>query len=98
MTATAIPLLPSRWADRNELVELAGVVKDHPGTGLEFLPEVGQGNGIPDLMADLSIAANRPLNWNVLVVTARPNRDQMVDEALRNSDHARARSGRSHPH
>ena len=42
-------------------------VRDHAGTTLEFIPAMGE---IPDerieLMADMSLAANRPLNWNLL--------------------------------
>jgi N-acyl-D-aspartate/D-glutamate deacylase len=61
--------VPSRFATREELVALARVLRDHAGTTLEFIPAVG---GFSDehveLMADMSLAANRPLNWNVLVV------------------------------
>lgn len=60
--------VPSRHASREELIALARVCRDHEGTALEFLP------GVPpfsdeqkQLMADLSLAANRPLNWNALV-------------------------------
>ena len=60
--------VPSRSATRDELVALCGVVRDYPGTTLEFIPSVG---GFSDhdlaLMTDMSLAANRPLNWNVLV-------------------------------
>jgi N-acyl-D-aspartate/D-glutamate deacylase len=59
--------VPSRAAGPGELVALARVVRDHPGTTLEFIPTVGP---IPEermeLMADLSLAADRPLNWNLL--------------------------------
>ncbi len=60
--------VPSRSATSDELVALCRVVRDHPGTTLEFIPSVG---GFSDhdlaLMTDMSLAANRPLNWNVLV-------------------------------
>jgi N-acyl-D-aspartate/D-glutamate deacylase len=59
--------VPSRVASVEELVALAGAVRDHPGTTLEFIPTVGP---IPpermELMADMSLAADRPLNWNLL--------------------------------
>ena len=34
--------VPSRHATRDELVSLAGVLRDHPGTTLEFIPTVGR--------------------------------------------------------
>jgi N-acyl-D-aspartate/D-glutamate deacylase len=59
--------VPSRYADRDEFLALAGAVGEHAGTTLEFIPGLGE---IPDdradLMADMSIAAGRPLNWNLL--------------------------------
>jgi N-acyl-D-aspartate/D-glutamate deacylase len=59
--------VPSRAADFDEFVALAGALRDHPGTTLEFIPTVGP---IPEdrmeLMADMSLAADRPLNWNLL--------------------------------
>jgi N-acyl-D-aspartate/D-glutamate deacylase len=60
-------LVPSRAASFAEYIALASALRDHPGTTLEFIPAVGE---IPaermDLMADMSLGANRPLNWNLL--------------------------------
>lgn len=59
--------VPSRHASREELIELAAVCRDYEGTSLEFLPAVGRfSDEIIDLMTDLSVAAERPLNWNAL--------------------------------
>ena len=71
-TATAIP---SRRAGptTSEIVELAGVVRDHEGTGLELLPDIDFGPGVPELITELSIAGNRPVNWNALAIIGRPN-------------------------
>jgi N-acyl-D-aspartate/D-glutamate deacylase len=59
--------VPSRAASHDELVALARAVRDHDGTTLEFIPAVGE--IAPDrieLMTEMSLAANRPLNWNLL--------------------------------
>jgi N-acyl-D-aspartate/D-glutamate deacylase len=65
--------VPSRAATREELVTLAGAARDHPGTTLEVIL-AGCLNGFTDdevdLMTTMSLAANRPVNWNVLGVNA----------------------------
>lgn len=82
--------VPSRHASREELVALAGAIRDFPGTSLEFLPGVGMfTDDQKQLMTDLSLAANRPLNWNVLAVMAA-NKDY-VDAQLSATDYARER-------
>jgi len=84
--------VPSRFASRRELLALAAAVRDHAGTTLEFLPTVGPfADEHKDLMAAMSLAANRPLNWNVLGVSAR-NTD-MTEGQLAASDYARERGG-----
>ena len=68
---TGVPV-PSRHASREELVALCEVVAHHPGTTLEFIPAVGEfSREVFELMGDMSAAANRPLNWNLLQVYAQ---------------------------
>ncbi|HUD17056.1 MAG TPA: amidohydrolase family protein [Acidimicrobiales bacterium] len=65
--------VPSRAADRAELEALSAALAEHPGTTLELIVP-GCLNGFSeeevDLMATLSLLANRPANWNVLGVSA----------------------------
>src|SRR5580658_10326373 len=65
--------VPSRSATRGELEALCSAVADHDGTTLEIIVP-GCLNGFSDdevdLMATLSLLANRPVNWNVLGVSA----------------------------
>jgi N-acyl-D-aspartate/D-glutamate deacylase len=85
--------VPSRHASREEIIALARVVRDYPGTTLECIPAVG---GFKEehlaLMTDMSRAANRPLNWNLIAPTA--NRADDVWTALGAGDYAAARGGK----
>ena len=82
--------VPSRHASREEMLALAGAVRDFPGTTVEFLPGVGVFDDEKKaLMADLSLAANRPLNWNVLAPAAA--NQEMVEAQLSATDYARER-------
>ncbi len=85
--------VPSRWADYSEIVALAGVCRDHEGTGLELLPDVDFGPGVPELMADVSVAAQRPVNWNVMAVTGAADTEQRCARQMAVSDFARERGG-----
>ena len=80
--------VPSRAATDGELVALAGAVRGHAGTTLEFIPTVGP---IPrermTLMADMSLAADRPLNWNLLGSLAS---EEIWEQQLEASDVASA--------
>ena len=62
-------MVPSRYASEEEILALCDVVKSHPGTTVEFIPCVGLFEDFASgLMTKMSLAANRPVNWNVLFV------------------------------
>ena len=87
-------MVPSRYASREELLALAQATGEHEGTSLEIIPMVGPAfePWAVELMADLSATARRPLNWNILAVTAAT-----LDQAhakLQAGDVARARGGK----
>jgi N-acyl-D-aspartate/D-glutamate deacylase len=78
--------VPSRAATRAELLRLATVVSHHAGTQLELIIP-GCLNGFTDdevdLMAGMSIAADRPLNWNVLGVAPGGIHERQLDAGSR---------------
>ncbi len=85
--------VPSRWADRDELIALCRVVGRHPGTTLEFIPGVGVfDESERSLMTEMSLAAGRPLNWNVLVVQSFTEENWRAQLAA--SDYAAERGAR----
>jgi N-acyl-D-aspartate/D-glutamate deacylase len=85
--------VPSRWAEYGEIVELARVVSRHEGTGLEILPEASFAAEVKDLLADVSLAGQRPVNWNALLLTDLPGSGDQVARQLAASDYARERGG-----
>jgi N-acyl-D-aspartate/D-glutamate deacylase len=84
--------VPSRAASRDELIALCSVVREFPGTTLEFIPAVGEfSDDTFRLMGQMSAAADRPLNWNLLQVYAQ-NWD-LVQHQLAGFDIAAAEGG-----
>ena len=81
--------VPSSCASFPEFVALAAALRAHEGTTIEFIPTIGP---IPEdrmeLMADMSLAADRPLNWNLLGSLAS---EDIWEQQLRASDVAAAR-------
>ena len=82
--------ISSRSADRREMLAFCEVLRDHPGTTLEYIT-----NGCLDtfsdeeidLMVAMSTTARRPLNWNVLGVSA--DDPTKIEHQLRPSVRAR---------
>jgi N-acyl-D-aspartate/D-glutamate deacylase len=85
---------PPNSASREELVALSAVCGHHPGTSIEFIPDSflrGFSDDDVALMADMSAAADRPLNWNTpLVNRLAPDLHRRQLEA---TDVARRRGG-----
>jgi hypothetical protein len=85
---------PPNLADPGEFIALAAECGLHPGTSIEFIPGSflsGFSDDDVELMADMSAAANRHLNWNTpLINRAVPD---LYQRQLGASDVARARGG-----
>ncbi|MEY2417852.1 MAG: hypothetical protein QOG90_532 [Actinomycetota bacterium] len=84
----------SRWATPEELLRLCAVVGEHEGTTLEGIV---QGcldkfsDDEIDLLAGMSVAARRPINWNVLTVD--PRSPEKIERQLEATSIARQRGG-----
>jgi N-acyl-D-aspartate/D-glutamate deacylase len=87
--------VPSRAASEAELLELCRVVGEKDGTSLEFITDgclLGFKDDEIDLMARMSLEANRPLNWNVFTIdSTEPER---FENQLRASEAAAERGAR----
>jgi N-acyl-D-aspartate/D-glutamate deacylase len=86
-------MVPSRHATEEELVALATVAGRHDGTSLEMNPQSGaiEPWTFP-LLTSLSVAAGRPINWNLLVVNE--SNGEQVEQQLAAGDYAEERGAR----
>ena len=84
--------VPSRVAEADEFLALARVVGAHDGTTIGMFPWMGE---LPrdrmELMADMSVAADRPVNWNLL---GSMSPVEIYEQQLAACDLARERGGR----
>jgi N-acyl-D-aspartate/D-glutamate deacylase len=89
--------VPSRVAEADELIALAAVCGQFPGTSLEYIPDALPvlADADVDLMARMSATARRPLNWNLLLAHAG-NREEVAGK-LATADYAAARGGKVVP-
>lgn len=87
--------VPSFHARDDELFALCRTVRDHAGTTLEFAPSLAEFEATGDLMIAMSLEADRPINWNVLIVNAE--RPEEYQRQLALSDRAAARGARVVP-
>ncbi len=87
--------VPSRGAHPDEMIALAAAVRDAPGTTLECIL-AGSLNGFTDqerdLLTRMSLAGNRPVNWNVLGVSSLDPDGHL--RQLATSDYAAERGAR----
>lgn len=85
--------VPSRHASQTELIELCSVLRDSDAVALEFIPTIERfDNEVYQLLTDMSVAADKPLNWNVIFVNAR--QADLIEEKLQASDYAARQGGR----
>jgi N-acyl-D-aspartate/D-glutamate deacylase len=86
----------SRWANRDEVLALCAAVRDHEGTTLEYVTD-GAMRGFTDdeveLMAAMTLAGRRPLNWNVLTIDSKE--PERYRAQLAACEHAAALGGRA---
>jgi N-acyl-D-aspartate/D-glutamate deacylase len=84
--------VPSRHASREELLELFSVVSEFEGTSAELLPGVDFTDETYEILTQVSLAAKRPVNWNVIAITdMRPEEMVEIQRKLGASDYARER-------
>jgi N-acyl-D-aspartate/D-glutamate deacylase len=85
----------SRWASKEELLALCKATGEHEGTLLEGIVQGCLDKFSDDeieLLGELSAAAGRPLNWNVLTIDSRT--PEKVNHQLKASVRARELGGR----
>ena len=89
---------PPNFATRDEFVALAAVCGAHEGTSIEFIPDSfirGFSDDDVELMAAMSAAADRHLNWNTPLINR--NDPTLYKRQLHASDVAASRGGRVVP-
>jgi N-acyl-D-aspartate/D-glutamate deacylase len=86
----------SRVASSQEVLALCAAIRAHEGTTLEYVTDGCLRGFRPDeveLMADMTLAARRPLNWNVLTIDSKE--PERYREQLAANENAAARGGRA---
>jgi N-acyl-D-aspartate/D-glutamate deacylase len=84
--------VPSRFASVEEVLALYSVVSEFEGTTCEYLPSIDFDQSTYEMLADVSLAAQRPVNWNAMGVASGDEREREVNEyRLQASNYARER-------
>lgn len=84
----------SRWASNDEVLALCRAVSEHEGTMLEYVTDGclrGFTDAEVDLMAEMTLAGRRSLNWNVLTIDSRE--PQRYRDQVAACENARAKGG-----
>ncbi len=84
----------SRWAAKDEVLALCAAVSGHEGTTLEYVTDGclrGFSDAEVELMAEMTLAGRRPLNWNVLTIDS--HEPQRYRDQVAACENARARGG-----
>ena len=85
--------VPSRHADPAELIELCSVLRSSPAVAIEFIPTLERfDTDVYQLLTDMSVAADRPLNWNVIFADGR--RRDVISQKLEAGNFAARQGGR----
>lgn len=84
--------VPSRWATKEEILALSSVVSEFPGTWLELLPPLHDPQQSYELSTAMSLAGQRAVNWNVLIVTSQS--PERLASQLRMGSYAAERGAR----
>jgi N-acyl-D-aspartate/D-glutamate deacylase len=86
----------SRWASKDEVLALCAAVSDHEGTTLEYVTDGclrGFSDAEVEMMAEMTLAGRRALNWNVLTIDSRE--PQRYRDQLAACEHAFERGGKA---
>jgi len=84
--------VPSRLADHDEYVALAGICREYEGTTVEVQPGHAFDEEVFQLLTDMSLAARRTLNWNPTAVRdTSDEQKRQINLRLSMSDFARER-------
>jgi len=84
--------VPSRFADHDEFVALAGICREFEGSQLQIQPGMTFDEETYRLVTDMSLAAQRTLNWNAMFTGSMDETTRaLIDRQLAMSDYARER-------
>ena len=86
---------PPTFATKEEMLTLAAVCRDFPGTSVEFIPSsaaYGFTREDYDLLTAISLAAGRPVNWNTVLLDY-PAIPDIHERQLASADVAAAAGG-----